>query len=235
MGEMILLLREVRKDEASSEALHKRLSIINNLMNDQNLENGVELGLLTEFIQILIFFMNVCEPKECEKEFRLTVHCFAYCFKSIVAIDSFILLPDGLSTVVKIIEENKDKEILMNAIRVIKNCLRSKREYILILRQVPKLFTTLLKYTATEIYGESIIEKTMEALRNFTRKTEGLETIEDPKELEPLCRIALTESDAKYRNSVILVLRNCCKKQELLKYIKSTKAYELVLKYNNNY
>ena len=156
----------------------------------------------------------------------------SYCFRHISIVTSFISIPNALATIIKIAQSAKDEEIIINALRIIKGCLRSDRDYALVLHQEAKLFDILIKFLVPEIYSEGIIEEAIGALRYYTRRTEGLEMIENPKALEPLCKSIIGNSSAKYNNSVISTLHNCCKRQELLSYIKSTRAYEAVVIHN---
>jgi hypothetical protein len=106
MIHLIKAIVNVKKDkkEQSLTEMSIYLSILEiALVNNQNVENGLNLGLIQELIQQINYFIQTYEYKDCSVEFKLTVRCLTYCFRIPRAIDLLMELPKGIQTITTLI------------------------------------------------------------------------------------------------------------------------------------
>jgi len=188
------------------------------LVNDQNIENGLNLGLLQELIQQINYFIQNYKYKDCSVEFKLVVRCLTYCFKSPCAIDLLMQLPNGIQTIVTLIEDIKDDEIIANSMKIMRVCLRMETMYDKIIQRAPRLIYTLMNIINTRSDNIILMEEATGALRNYTRKLHTLEKLEDLTLLEPLCRLAMEPIDSRVKENSIAILSNCAKVDKLSFY-----------------
>ena len=238
---MSLVVTAIRncKRGSSGEELRQTLLDLNiylsvleyTLMNDQNLETGLSLGILKDLMQLIILFTSSYELKHCLEEFKLAVRCIAYCFRNVRSIDSLLEVQNGMGTIVSTIQSVKDEEITANLIKVIRVCLRSEKHYDKIIQKSLKLFYVLIQLVALEASSPVILEETTAALRSYTRKPYVLDNIDDPTILNPLCKLAAGKEATRARDHSIAILRNCCKNQKLLSFVKQTSAFDIIFKY----
>ena len=87
---------------------------------------------------------------------------------------------------------------------------------------------------STQSQSQIILEEVTGAVKNYTRQLNSLDAIDDPTLLEPLCKLAIVKEPSKYKEYSIFALRNCCKNQNLLNYIKQTLAYGVIIQVDEN-
>ena len=234
-GLMSLLINSMRNSlrnlgQVLSEANTYLIILEVAIVNEQNLDNGISLGLIRELLQYITMFMSSYDIKQCLEEFKLTVRCMAYCFKNVRAIDSLLEVNNGITTVVKLIQAGKEESIIVNAIKIVRMCLRSDKQYDKIVHDVPGLFFILMQYFSISNCSKPILEEITAALMNYTRKAYVVEAIEDPMALKSLCILAAEKEKSACRDYCIEILKNCCRCQRLLDYIKHTSSFEILFK-----
>ena len=202
------------------------------LLNDQNIDNGLSLGILPELVRCIILLLSVYEFKQYHEKLKLTVRCLTYCFQNSRAIDLLSDLSNGITTIVSLIESFNDEEITANSIKIARVCLASDRQYDKIVQRVPSLFVTLMRVVGDKKSSEILLDEATDALKLYTRKVYVLESIDNPNVLDPLCRIVSKKSSARYREFSIEVLKNCCKEPKLLAYVKRIGVLEIIPKTN---
>ena len=199
------------------------------LINDQNLEIAISLGIIKILIQHIILFKSLYDLSESIGEFQLTVRCLTHCFRNAWSIDLLMENEMGLNLVFDIMQGMKDEELIANATKIITVSLRSDKSYNKILQTLPLLFNSLIQLITTQAYSIAILNEATMALKYYTRKASSLQLISEPRMLEPICEFAVSNDSSVYRNNSILVLRNCCKDLKLLNYIKQTAAHKVVI------
>ncbi len=237
MNQLLTSMRNIKKGTAPEEVRQSLtdagtyMAILEiTLVNDQNVETGISLGVIKDLAQFITFFRTNYDPKQSAGELKLTVRCLTYCFRNIKAIDSILDLPTGLTTVVALIQSSKDEEIVANSIKIVRVCLRSDKQYDKVVQKIPTLLGMMLQLLSTHSFSVIILEEATAAIRNYTRKVHVLDTIDDPGMLGPLCKLAAEKATSKHKEYSIGALRNCCKNALLLAYIKQSAAYEFVAK-----
>jgi len=232
MEQFVKCIREIKAPNLTEE-LDKVLSDIGThmsileiaLINDQNVDTGISLGLFPELIRCILLLLSTYDPKKCRLEVKYSVRCLAYCFQNPKTPELLLDLPKGLSTVTSLIESSGDDEIIANCLKIIRTCLRNDKYYQKIVQRIPSLFTILIKIITLQ-QGSILLEEAAITLRQYTTKVYILQTIDDPNILEVLCRIVVRDKSSKFRSFIIDVLKNCCKLERLMTYIKKTGAYE---------
>jgi len=241
INQLVVAMRNIKKGTTAEEMKNALSDAGTNmavlelaLINDQNVESAIALGVIKDIITYLIFFRTNYDPKLCTGEIKLAVRCMTYCFRNIKAVDALIDVTNGLTTVTSLIQSSKDEEIMANSIKIIRVCLRSDKQYDKIIQKIPTLFQILMQILSSPGCSTILLEESTAALRNYTRKIYVLDFIDDPTNLAPICKFAADKVVSKYREYSVGILRNCCKNQKLLNYIKQTAAYENVVKSSND-
>lgn len=237
MGQLVVAIRGIKKG-ASPEETRQTLTDAGTylailevaLVNDQNVDAGIGLGVVKDLVQFVGFFRAGYDPKQSAGELKLTVRCLTYCFRNVKAIDAILDIPTGLTTVVALIQGSKDEEMVANSVKIIRVCLRSDKQYDKVVQKIPTLLSMLMQLLSTQSFSAIILEESTAAIRNYTRKVHVLDTVDDPIVLAPLCKLAADKTISKQKEYSIGALRNCCKNQRLLSYIKQTAAYEFVIR-----
>ena len=227
MNQLVKSLHGIKKGH-SSEELSQALSDAElfmaileiALINDQNVETGLTLGLLGDIIQYLQHFMSSYKADQCNVILKLTVRCLTYCLRSSRAADILVDLSNAIQTVVTLIELSKEEEIVANSIKVLRVCLRNDKHYDTIVQKAPNLLQVLLNVISDQQNSPILLDEATTALRNYTRRTYVLETIKNPEILEPLCKLANELTPSKHKEYSIAVLKNCCKVDKLAIYIR---------------
>eukprot|EP00826_Nyctotherus_ovalis_P002381 TRINITY_DN10471_c0_g1_i1.p1 TRINITY_DN10471_c0_g1~~TRINITY_DN10471_c0_g1_i1.p1 ORF type:complete len:346 (+),score=69.67 TRINITY_DN10471_c0_g1_i1:79-1116(+) len=200
------------------------------LINDQNVDNGLSLGLLPELVRCVLLLLSTYDFKQSRSEVKLTVRCLTYCFQNVRAVDLLVDVINGVSTVVSLIDSSGDEEITANSIKILRICLKSERQYDRIVQQVPSLFALLMRILSSSKPSEILLDEATAALVQYTRKVYVLSTIDNPSVLDPLCRIAAKKSAARCRELSVEVLKNCCKDPKMSAYIKRVGVFEVIPK-----
>lgn len=234
MEQLVRCIRGIRTPHSAQEASQVLadagtfMSVLEiALMNDQNVDAGLTLGLLPDLARCILLLLSAYDLKQCRGELKLSIRCLTYCFQSSKAIDALLALPSGISTAVSLIESSGDEEVAANCLKIVRTCLASEKHYGKVVQKVPSLFTMLVKMVAAG-QESALLEEAAATLRQYTAKAYVLQTIDDPNLLEPLCSIAIKNPGSKYRSSIIEVLRNCCKLERLMAYIKKTGAFSQI-------
>eukprot|EP00826_Nyctotherus_ovalis_P014764 TRINITY_DN14140_c0_g1_i3.p1 TRINITY_DN14140_c0_g1~~TRINITY_DN14140_c0_g1_i3.p1 ORF type:complete len:529 (-),score=124.36 TRINITY_DN14140_c0_g1_i3:63-1649(-) len=199
------------------------------LINNQNLEIGLSLGIVKELIRHIVLFKSLYDLGESIEELQVTIRCLTYCFRSAMAIDLLLETDIGVNLVFDFMQRANSEEITANTTKILRVCLKSDKNYSKLLHKLPLLFSTLLQLLTTHEYSPIVLEEATGALKDYTRKPSSLLAISEPRVLEPLCELAVSASPSKYKDFSILTLRNCCRNENMLNYIKQKPAYKVVI------
>eukprot|EP00826_Nyctotherus_ovalis_P031807 TRINITY_DN2555_c0_g1_i6.p1 TRINITY_DN2555_c0_g1~~TRINITY_DN2555_c0_g1_i6.p1 ORF type:complete len:970 (-),score=278.59 TRINITY_DN2555_c0_g1_i6:145-2916(-) len=236
MNQIVSCIRKIKKINTQEELKHSLsdagtyMAILEiTLINDQNVDKAIALGIPRDLIHYLIFFKSSYDFKKCAEEFKLTLRCLTYCFRNSKAIDLLLEVPNGVTTVANLMQTIRDEEIIANSAKIIRVCLRGDRQYDKVIMKVPNLLSAMLQLISTQSESTIILDEVTGVLRHYTRKSYALGTIEDPTILGPLCKLVMNKGSLKYKEYAIVALRNCCKSPRLLSYIKQTPAYEVII------
>jgi len=192
------------------------------LMNDQNVETGISLGIIKEIVDCITFF--ILSTKECKGELTIMIKCLLSCFQSNKASEILVNIPNAITHLVSLLEE---EELIIDIMKIIKSCLRDDKSYDKVIQQTPNLLNSLFTLTRRVNLGEDVVEELMGGLKNYTKKSYVLELIEDPKVLEPLCKIVSRKEKSKCKDYCISILKNCSRNPRLLEYMRKEGVNEI--------
>ena len=237
MNEIVFRIRSIKKPTTTKEEEQNNflsdtrtyLAILEiTLMNDQNLDKAIALGIPRDLIQYLMFFKSSYDFKKCAEEFKLTLRCLTYCFRNPKATDVLLEIANGVGAVSNLMQSIKDDEIIVNSAKIIRVCLRDDKQYDRVIIKIPNLLRSILQLISARSDTPIVLDEATGVLRYYTRKSYALGTIEDPTILGPLCKLVMNKGNSKYKEHAAVALKNCCKAPKLLAYIKQTPAYEVV-------
>jgi len=235
MSELVKRLRNLKKGTTTEELARSLreagtyLSIIEvAIINEQNAEQGLNLGLLGDLLNYITFFKNSYDIEKLISEFKLLIRCLTYCFRTARAIDLLLELPNGIPTILSLIEEVKEEDMRANVIQILKVCLRSDKQYDQLISKHANIFDVLVKFISVKGCNVVVLEESTAALMSYTRKPYSLDVIKDTAILGEIFKLATEKTSSKYKEYSIAILKNCCKKESLLEYMKEIGALELI-------
>eukprot|EP00826_Nyctotherus_ovalis_P064683 TRINITY_DN9492_c0_g4_i2.p1 TRINITY_DN9492_c0_g4~~TRINITY_DN9492_c0_g4_i2.p1 ORF type:complete len:423 (+),score=53.00 TRINITY_DN9492_c0_g4_i2:156-1424(+) len=239
MSQLVKSIREIKKpnsEEEQAQALSDAtivLSILEaSLVNEQNVDSGLSLGLMEDLIGCIGVLLSSYQFKAARNEVKLAVRCLTYCFQNPRAPDLLINSANGLPTLLSLIDSYLDEELVANSLKILRNCLKDNAQYDKILQKVPALLGALLR-TVKKSESDIVLEEAMAALRSCTRKQYALSLIDDLGLLESLCEIAGRKAPSRARDYCLDVLANCCKSAKLTAYIKDAGVYDMIPKFED--
>jgi len=228
MSQLYKSIRELKnsKDDCLSDA-GIYLSILEiSLVNDQNTDTGISLGLIQELFEYLVFLQSSYDFKECIVELKMVIRCLTYCFRNIKAIDALLERSPSIELIISLIESISDEEVLANLIKIIRVSLRSDRHYERLLNKMPNIFNVLTKFLSFDSCNEVVLEEVTAALKNLTRRTQGLHMITDPSALSQVYKLASDKGLNRCKEYSMNILINCSKSERLLPFIKQIGIFE---------
>ena len=190
------------------------------VMNDQNLETGLALGLVKDLIQCVNLF---CDNNV--ETLNLAMNCLVLSLRNAKTVDQLMDMSDGLETIMKLLNRKNKDEATTSTLKVLRVCLRSDKYYEKVVKQLSELYGILIKIINSKNCNKTVGEA-IAVLKNYTRKAYVTETIEDPNSLSVLCSFANAREKTTFKMDSIGVLKNCCKTLKLLEYIKKNVNYK---------